>query len=93
MTEAATRERLNELMDMIVSFAASSTGRSNGAFDPPFAQGGESVEAVINALRVQIKYLLFDLEATRRENRYLRQMLENRSSDSGGRNGEGSGPY
>jgi hypothetical protein len=25
-----------------------------------------------------VKYLLFDLEATRRENRYLRQMLENR---------------
>ncbi len=93
MTEVATKERLNELMDMIVSFAAPAAGRSNGALDLPFAQGGESVEAVIDALRVQIKYLLFDLEATRRENRYLRQMLENRSGGSGGPSGEGSGPY
>ena len=27
-------------------------------------------------LRLSIKYLLFDLEATRRENAYLRKMLE-----------------
>ena len=32
----------------------------------------------IDFLRLSIKYLLFDLEATRRENKYLRQMLENR---------------
>jgi len=27
-------------------------------------------------LRLSIKYILFDLEATRRENQYLRKMLE-----------------
>jgi uncharacterized membrane protein len=27
-------------------------------------------------LRLSIKYLVFDLEATRRENKYLREMLE-----------------
>jgi hypothetical protein len=26
-----------------------------------------------------MKYLMFDLEATRRENRYLRQMLDSRA--------------
>ena len=31
----------------------------------------------IDFLRVGIKYLLFDLEATRRENNQLRKMLEN----------------
>ena len=30
----------------------------------------------IDFLRLAIKYLLFDLEATRRENGYLRKMLE-----------------
>lgn len=30
----------------------------------------------IDYLRLSIKYLLFDLEATRRENDYLRKMLE-----------------
>jgi len=35
----------------------------------------------IDFLRLSIKYLVFDLEATRRENGYLRKMLED-SSDS-----------
>ena len=30
----------------------------------------------VDYLRVAIKYLLFDLEATRRENSYLRKMLD-----------------
>ncbi len=30
----------------------------------------------IDHLRLSIKYILFDLEATRRENEYLRKMLE-----------------
>lgn len=30
----------------------------------------------IDLIRVQVKYLLFDLEATRRENDYLRRMLD-----------------
>lgn len=39
----------------------------------------KSVDAMIeniDFLRLWIKYLLFDLEATRRENSYLRKMLE-----------------
>lgn len=30
----------------------------------------------LDYLRLSIKYLVFDLEATRRENKYLRKMLE-----------------
>ena len=33
----------------------------------------------IDFLRLSIKYLLFDLEATRRENSYLRKMLEDQA--------------
>ena len=35
-----------------------------------------SLHESIDFLRLSIKYLLFDLEATRRENAYLRKMLE-----------------
>jgi len=35
-----------------------------------------SLHESIDFLRLAIKYLLFDLEATRRENGYLRKMLE-----------------
>lgn len=36
-------------------------------------------------LRLSLKYLVFDLEATKRENRYLRKMLENSGNDGTGR--------
>jgi hypothetical protein len=48
----------------------------------------KSVNAIqdsIDFLRLGIKYMLFDLEATRRENAYLRKMLE---QDSNGNKGE-----
>ena len=35
-----------------------------------------SLQESIDFLRLSIKYLLFDLEATRRENNYLRKILE-----------------
>ena len=35
-----------------------------------------NLQESIDYLRLSIKYLLFDLEATRRENAYLRKMLE-----------------
>jgi chromosome segregation ATPase len=35
----------------------------------------------LDYLRLSIKYLVFDLEATRRENGYLRKMLEESSSN------------
>ncbi len=34
----------------------------------------------LDYLRLSIKYMVFDLEATRRENRYLRKMLEEDTS-------------
>ncbi len=38
-----------------------------------------SLQASLDYLRLSIKYLLFDLEATRRENNQLRKMLEEQS--------------
>ncbi|MFQ5489234.1 MAG: transcriptional regulator [Phycisphaerae bacterium] len=41
-----------------------------------------SLQESIDFLRLSIKYMLFDLEATRRENAYLRKILEE-GSESG----------
>jgi len=38
----------------------------------------DSLQESLDYLRVCIKYQLFDLEATRRENAYLRKLLEDR---------------
>ena len=40
-----------------------------------------SLHESIDFLRLSIKYLLFDLEATRRENDQLRKLLEERGSN------------
>ena len=42
----------------------------------------------LDYLRLSIKYLVFDLEATRRENAYLRKLLE-QSGNGGNTNGSG----
>ena len=40
----------------------------------------DSLQESMDYLRVCIKYQLFDLEATRRENEYLRKLLEDNNS-------------
>ena len=41
-----------------------------------------NLQESLDYLRLAIKYLMFDLEATRRENGYLRNMLETQSNQS-----------
>jgi 3-methyladenine DNA glycosylase AlkC len=38
----------------------------------------------LDYLRLSIKYVLFDLEATRRENQYLRKLLEKQANPDAG---------
>lgn len=49
----------------------------------------------LDYLRLSVKYLVFDLEATRRENAYLRRMLEQSSRDAQREldEGEEDGPF
>lgn len=42
----------------------------------PNKQSTNDLQNSLDQLRLTVKYLLFDLEATRRENKYLRKMLE-----------------
>ncbi len=36
----------------------------------------DAVQDSLEYLRISVKYILFDLEATRRENKYLREILD-----------------
>lgn len=60
----AEREKLEEL--------ANQTKERHGKLKKTVGELQESLDY----LRLSIKYLVFDLEATRRENGYLRKMLE-----------------
>ena len=77
--EAAVRKDLNALIEAITAspLAGKAAAPMPGVYHSA-PQVGAALDDSLNQLRLQVKYLLFDLEATRRENRYLRQMLENR---------------
>ena len=77
MNEAIIKEKLIELLEKLNESADANQKSSadEGLYVPERNLGTDDV---VDHLRVQIKYLMFDLEATRRENRYLRQMIEMR---------------
>ena len=79
MNEAAMTHKLSELLGTVL--AAPIKGGSHPQSDGVYLQSATSPvppDEMVDHLTLQVKYLLFDLEATRRENRYLRQMLESR---------------
>jgi hypothetical protein len=77
--EARLNELLNEISDLpagqskkILSLVGQTKLHNKNSKKPP-----ETIHDSLDYLRLTVKYLLFDLEATRRENKYLRKMLEN----------------
>ncbi len=85
MDERVLRERIAELISTFSTLRPpeGSTG-AVGMYIPGAdfvhlaspARAGKDIEEMLDQVRLQIKYLLLDLEATRRENHYLREMLE-----------------
>lgn len=80
MDEFEVKEKLAELQEALKSSAYVGSGYTSDAarLDNVSPMDGNSIEDYFDQLRLQLKYVLFDLEASRRENRYLRQMLETR---------------
>ena len=85
MNEAAMWDKVRELSGIITAAPLSGTGvkgatttSKDGVYQSEILPKCASVGEALDQLRLQTKYLLFDLEATRRENRYLRQMLDTR---------------
>lgn len=88
MNEAAMKKCLTELSE-VLTFPHRG-GEAEGAPAQVAGLVGASLEEALDYLRLQVKYLMFDLEATRRENGYLRRMLETRrkpDEDDGGPSG------
>jgi hypothetical protein len=69
--------KVNDTQQIAVQPAAKTDGGK-----AKLAKTVSSLQSSIDFLRLSIKYLIFDLEATRRENEYLRKMLEKEEPDS-----------
>lgn len=91
MDEAEFQKRLAELVAEIDTLPANERDRLRKLAEETrdrheqIKKSVSSLQESIDFLRLGIKYMLFDLEATRRENAYLRKMLE---QDPGGNNGK-----
>jgi hypothetical protein len=78
MDEAAIKKSLHDMANTITTFPVGPEQLGGGVYESDAQPAESGLEESMDYLRLQIKYLMFDLEATRRENRYLRQLLENR---------------
>ena len=82
MDETTFQKRLAELLSEIATLPASERSKlellvaDTKKRHEQLKASAAGVQENLDYLRVAIKYLLFDLEATRRENSYLRKMLQ-----------------
>ena len=89
MSEQDFQNKLAELMGEISTLPASERAKLEKLADDTrerherLRQTVNSLQESLDYLRLSIKYLVFDLEATRRENGYLRKMLEETSGGNG----------
>lgn len=84
MDETNFQAKLRELLSELESRPASDKANApratvaKPATSQDLAAAARTLAETLDTLRLQVKYLVFDLEATRRENQYLRKMLESR---------------
>ena len=93
MDEAAIIARIRELNEMVTTpplIRPEDKGDAEGVYQSQAPAREIDVDDVLAQLRLHLKYLLFDLDATRRENRYLRQMLEARTKRNPNHEDDGS---
>ena len=86
MENQAFQDKLNELVSQIDSIPAPqrdkllSLVKRTSNCHKQIRQSANSLQESLDYLRTVIKYLLFDLEATRRENVQLKKMIEDNKS-------------
>lgn len=84
MNEAFFGKKLNELVNEIGAMPNSQQKKlilltkKTRETQKQLKKNVHNLQESLDYLRVSIKYLLFDLEATRRENAYLKKLLEDR---------------
>jgi hypothetical protein len=84
MDEAVFENKLNELvkeigpMPMIQRKKLILLAKETHKSHKKLKKSVDLLQDSLDYLRINIKYLLFDLEATRRENNYLKKLLEDK---------------
>lgn len=98
MDEVTFQSKLAELMEEISTLPKAEREKLAAMADKTH-QSHEKLKKTVtdlqesmDYLRVAIKYLVFDLEATRRENQYLRDLLERNPTGEEDAAGGGSEP-
>lgn len=87
MSDQDFNARLSELLDQIEHLPDGERDRLRQLADETRERRQRMSESVsqlqesLDYLRLSVKYLVFDLEATRRENQYLRQLLREGPGD------------
>ena len=82
MDETTFQKRLAELLTEIATLPASERSKlelllaDTKKRHQQLRSTAANIQDSLDYLRMAIKYLLFDIEATRRENAYLRKMLQ-----------------
>lgn len=88
MDEATFQAKLGELMSEISTLPPGERAKLEALAKETQERHAQlkksigSLQESLDWLRLSVKYLVFDLEATRRENAYLRQMLESNSEEA-----------
>ena len=87
MDETNLEDKLNELVKEVGGMGGEPPHKRLAMLAKQAHESHKRLEKSVNSLqesldylRICIKYQLFDLEATRRENKYLRKMLEEKNS-------------
>lgn len=90
MDEKEFQARLSELMTEISTLPTTDRAKleqlaaETRARHERLRQTVNSLQESLDYLRLSIKYLVFDLEATRRENSYLRKLIQERGGSTNG---------
>lgn len=87
VSDRPVEERIRELIGNLERLPVESAPEIRGAAEEAHAHGEymrnviTQLQESISMLRLNVKYLVFDLEATRRENAYLRKLLASQDGD------------
>jgi len=80
--EMSFQDKMNQILERIRELPSANADAATNAVDGAEARRARvqssinELQDALDYLRLSVKYLVFDLEATRRENAYLRRMIE-----------------
>jgi hypothetical protein len=86
MDEISFEDKMNHILDRIRELPANkATEAADGAEArrDRVQHSMHELQEALDYLRLSVKYLVFDLEATRRENNYLRRIIEQANRSRG----------